>query len=76
MQENLTPELKQELEMYHLALDNYFDQHWDTAETMMMQLHEQHPHCKIYRLYVERIKEIKAKPLPPDWDGVYVHTSK
>lgn len=73
---NLTPELKLELETYHLALDYYFAQQWDTANTMMSELHQQHPHRKIYHLYVERIKEMRTQPLPADWDGVFVHTSK
>ena len=30
----------------------------------------------LYDLYVERIAEFRANPPPPDWDGVYVATSK
>lgn len=75
-QANLTPELKQELDDYHKALDYYFLQKWDDAFVLMTQLHQTHPEKKIYKLYLDRITEFKEHPLPEDWDGVYVHMSK
>lgn len=74
--EEATPELNQELALYHQALEDYFKQHWEEAFTLMQQLSEAHPEKKIYRLYLERINEFKNHPLPPDWDGIYAHVSK
>jgi adenylate cyclase len=75
-QAGLTPELKNELDLHHKALDHYFRQQWDDALTLMNQLHQTYPDKKIYSLYVDRIKEFKEHPLPADWDGIYVHVTK
>jgi adenylate cyclase len=72
----LTSELEQELELYHKALDYYFLQKWDDAEVLMDQLHQAYPDSHLYKIYLRRIKEFKENPLPPDWDGVYVHAVK
>lgn len=72
----LTPELDAEIKQYHKGLDAYFAQKWDESYTIMSELHKQHPDAKIYSLYMERINEFKEHPVPADWDGVYVHTSK
>ena len=72
----LTDELAHELKLYHQALDDYFHQRFDQAYATMEILHQQFPDKKIYRLYIDRINEIKQHTLPPDWDGVFVHTSK
>jgi adenylate cyclase len=71
-----TPELQQELKVYHQALDFYFQQQWDNALTLLSTLKQRYPNKKIYSLYLERIEEFKSHPLPPDWDGIYVHTAK
>jgi adenylate cyclase len=75
-QADASANLKQELETYHQALQHYFAQRWDDAFTLIAALHQQHPHTKIYKIYIERITEFKANPLPADWDGVYVHAAK
>ncbi len=75
-QAELTTTLKQELDLYHQALDAYFLQQWDTAFALMEQLHQFYPDKKIYLIYIERIKEFKARTLPADWDGIYVHEMK
>ncbi|RDI41302.1 CHASE2 domain-containing protein [Aquicella lusitana] len=72
----LTTEQAIELASYHKALEHYFAQRWDEAEALLTQLQQTHAETKIYRIYLDRIKEFKAHPLPPDWDGVYVHATK
>lgn len=74
--DKLTPELKQELEQYHQALDLYLQQKWDDAYMLMSQLHQTYPDKKIYHLYVDRINEFKKNQPAADWDGIYVHASK
>ena len=34
------------------------------------------PERKLYTLYRERVQELRNRQLPPDWDGVFTHTSK
>lgn len=69
-------ELLEELAVYHKALELYFHQKWDDALKLMEELYSKYPDKKIYHLYIDRIREFKEHPLPADWDGVYVHTSK
>lgn len=69
-------ELEKELAEYHTALEFYFQQKWEEALSMMQKLESEHPHLKIYKIYIERIQEFKKQPPPADWDGVYVHTAK
>lgn len=76
LQSELTVELAQELEIYHHALDAYFEQRWDEAYAGMTQLNQLHPDQKIYQIYLERIIEFKEHPPPSDWDGVYSHKTK
>ncbi|MSO65039.1 MAG: adenylate/guanylate cyclase domain-containing protein [Alphaproteobacteria bacterium] len=63
-------------------LPAYRGQRWDEAEAVMTE-------CRVlaqalipaglddfYDLYAERIAEYRTNPPPPQWDGVYVATSK
>jgi len=72
----LTEALKEELALHHTALDAYFNQHWSEAYNCFEELKTNHPHSKLYPLYLERISEFKQHPPPEEWDGVYTHTKK
>jgi len=76
LQSALTPELSEELALSEQALQYYFSQDWEKANQLFSQLNQKYPSRKMYLLYLERIKEFKEHPLPPDWDGVYVHVEK
>ena len=59
-------------------LENYFNQKWEeclkeikTAKTLCNNLMSEY-----YDIMTLRINEFKENPLPNDWDGVYVATSK
>jgi adenylate cyclase len=71
-----TPELEQEIQKSDLALNNYYNQQWDAAESLFNELHLAHPHVKMYNLYLKRIHELKANPPAANWDGVHEHSSK
>ncbi len=73
---DLTPELQQELDTYHRALDLYFQQRWEEALTLMTELHKAHSDKKIYLLYMIRIDEFIKQPPPENWDGIYAHINK
>ncbi len=73
---NLTPEVNEEINAFHHALNMYFQQNWDGAYIGMLALSKKYPNKKIYPLYLKRIEECKTLNLPADWNGVYVHTSK
>jgi adenylate cyclase len=76
LQTQLTDSLKNELAIFHAILELYFKQQWDEALTSITLLSNEHPHKKLYRLYLDRINEFKISPPPEDWDGVHVHSIK
>ena len=77
-------EFKNSSEFKNLALKhekilkNYFSQNW---ENCLNEMKEAKSLCnnimtEYYQIMSERINEFKQSPLPKDWDGVYVATSK
>jgi adenylate cyclase len=71
-----TPQLLVEVSQYHAALDSYFSQRWDEAQERFEALHANAPHALLYGIYLERIADLRALDLPPDWDGSFQHLSK
>ncbi len=69
-------ELKQRVAEYHRALDCYFAQDWDEAETILKALQQNEPDCLLYKVYLQRIETLREEVLPEDWDGSFTHTSK
>ena len=67
------------LEQKHkIILENYFKKKWEkcldeikSAKTLCNNLMSEY-----YDIMTDRINEFKENPLPNDWDGVYVATSK
>jgi adenylate cyclase len=70
-----TSELRAELARYEQAHCAYLDKRWDAAEAGFRELQQEHDQV-IYRIYLERLARLRAEPPGPDWDGVFVHTSK
>ncbi len=77
-------EFKNSSEFKNLALKhekilkNYFSQNW---ENCLIEMKVAKSLCnnimtEYYEIMSERINEFKQSPLPKDWDGVYVATSK
>lgn len=71
-----SPDLLQEVQQSQQALDHYFKQDWEKAQTLFEKLKASYPDVKLYQLYLDRIETYKANPPPADWDGVYEHKSK
>jgi adenylate cyclase len=65
-----------EIKLWHKALRAYRAQKWDEAEMDLFNLQRMSPQCKLYELYFERIKECRADPPGPDWDGVTAFKTK
>ena len=68
--------LQGELASYDEALAAYYAQRWDEADAAFRLLQNQHPDRKVYRLYRERIMDLRDSGLPTNWNGVFVHTEK
>lgn len=75
--ENLTPELKQELELHHQAMDAYFKQDWEKSERLFAQLKAAYPaNAELYEVYLERIAKMRLQPYQEGWDGSYISLEK
>lgn len=75
--ENLTPELKQELELHHQAMDAYFKQDWEKSVRLFEQLKASYPaNAELYEVYLERIAKMRVQPYQEGWDGSYVSLEK
>lgn len=70
------PALRLEIERHHRALELYWAQQWDESCAEFEALHARAPQTRIYALYLERIDELRRRPLPADWDGVYDRRTK
>jgi len=74
--QDLTPELISEIKQHHSAHALYLTQSWSEAEQAFSLLNQQSPNVLLYRLYLQRIKQLKQQELATDWDGSYTHISK
>ncbi|KJV08877.1 hypothetical protein VZ95_14965 [Elstera litoralis] len=66
-------------EVHERLLAAYRGQRWDEAMALIdecRQLSDGLSSQPLYNTYVERIEEFRINPLPADWDGVYVATTK
>ena len=65
-----------DVDRFHKALEFYRKQRWDDAERLVKSLQYSNPDFKLYKLYLERIAHFRAQPPGPNWDGVFVFTTK
>lgn len=73
--EDVSKELLDAVEHFHQALQQFRSQNWVVAEAQLKDLQEQSA-LYVYQVYLDRIAFYRANPPPPDWDGVYVFTTK
>jgi adenylate cyclase len=66
----------EELAQWAAALDHFRAGHWDEAQTGIEALQHQHPDCRLYALYLERIARFRNEPPADDWQGVTTFASK
>ncbi len=65
-----------EVERFHKALKKYRAQAWDEAEVILTALYQAAPTTKVYKVYLERIADLRTQSLAPEWDGVFVFKTK
>ncbi|WP_395831199.1 CHASE2 domain-containing protein [Elstera sp.] len=66
-------------EAHEQLLSAYRGQRWDEAMRLIEEcraLSDGLPSQPLYNTYIERIEEFRINPLPANWDGVYVATTK
>ncbi|MDK2123216.1 CHASE2 domain-containing protein [Parachitinimonas caeni] len=74
--ENVDKAVQNQIQLFHQALKHYRTQNWDMAELQLINLKKQQPDCKLYSVYLDRIKNFRHTPPPPNWDGVYEFDTK
>ena len=63
--------------VFETVLEAYYQQKWHEAEKGMQLLHELNPENKIYRIYYDRIQQLKDRDTYDEaWDGVFTHNEK
>jgi adenylate cyclase len=70
-----TSEVRAELAVYEKARRAYIEKRWDEAEAGFRELQQESDEV-IYAIYLERLAKLQIEPPGPDWNGVFVHTSK
>jgi adenylate cyclase len=71
----LTETQRLRIERFEQALSAYRARDFAKAQDMLRELAAVQPE-KLLDVYLERIAQFQLTPPPPDWDGVYVFTSK
>lgn len=72
----LEPATAEALTRYEEAMAKYAAHDFHGAEGLLRRVLDLRPHDPLAALYVERSTRLQAEPPAPDWDGVYVATSK
>jgi len=73
----ITQEMKKDLTLHQIALENYMAGQWDKAQEIFKQLlQSKHLSTRIYSIYLERITNLRDKQNINEWDGVFSHESK
>lgn len=73
---DLTPNLQAGVEAFETGLGHYRKQQWDAAEAEFNACQRHVPQDRPSQTFIERIRDFRATPPSPDWDGVWVATSK
>ncbi|NLF16041.1 MAG: adenylate/guanylate cyclase domain-containing protein [Lentisphaerae bacterium] len=58
------------------ALEAYRRRDFDACRGLIEALQRDHPQCRLYALYRERLELFRQQPPPPEWDGVFTFTTK
>jgi tetratricopeptide (TPR) repeat protein len=72
----ITKEKQEVLHYYNLGLTAYKQRKWDEAVKAFEKALQIDPKDGPSELYLERSKKFKDVPPGPDWDGVFVMTTK
>ena len=72
---SLSDEALENARAFETAFAAYQKQDWDEAERQFQALHSRAPRV-LYNIYLSRIVLSRNSPPAPDWDGVFVYTTK
>jgi adenylate cyclase len=72
----IDPETLLEVSRLRQAQRAYRAQDWDAAEAGFLELSRSGQPCKIYQIYLERIRFLRQNPPGAAWDGAFTFTHK
>ncbi|MBI3229185.1 MAG: adenylate/guanylate cyclase domain-containing protein [Burkholderiales bacterium] len=72
----VSPQLRMEVERWHMAYGLVMQQRWDHAEDVLRELLKRDPDNYLYKLYQKRIAYYRLHPPGEDWDGVTTFETK
>jgi adenylate cyclase len=61
---------------FNRGITLYKAQQWDDAIHVFEDIQAIYPHFYAAQVYIERCCDLKKNPPPPEWDGVYVMSTK
>lgn len=70
------PHLDDVISLFDTGLEHYRRRDWQQATRIFDEALLLHPQDQVSRLYRDRCQHFVETPPPPDWDGVWVMTSK
>lgn len=73
--EETFPNLMEVVNNFKSAREHYNNGDWDKSIALFKECLKGNPDDKLSQTYIERCEMLKADP-PPEWDGVFVMTSK
>ena len=62
--------VKHELDLWQEALKAYRSRHWDAAQVQLQNLLRAYPKRQLYRIFSERIPQLKVMKPEDNWSGV------
>ena len=71
-----TQKAQTELSEFTQAYVYYLKQSWQQAIALFQKLQLDYPDSSIYKIYLDRIENLRLQPASQDWSGVFRHTSK
>jgi adenylate cyclase len=63
-------------DQFNRMLENYRAQRWDEADRILSGLAQRDPDNKLYKLFRQRIFELRYNPPGPSWNGIWVFKTK
>ena len=76
LKNKIATDLLASIHRFQEALVLYYQQHWDQASQLLLELMENPYHAYVCKLYLKRIEYYKKNPPGDAWDGVYTAQSK
>lgn len=67
---------QQELTLWADTYQTYLNRNWALTREKLNELINQSQSPALYQVYLNRLTDLEAEGVPPDWDGTYTHTSK